>query len=388
VIYKVEELFLHIKNGMSIKQASDAGGLPITRIETIADAEINLDRVGFAGVNEELAKHFLLKEGEILFSHINSVSHIGKCALYKKEYGLLVHGMNLLSFKPNEKIIYPKFALYSLRSQQFRDQLAKSIKKSVNQASVSIGDIKKITLRIPPLAEQQRIAAILDKAEEIKRKREQAFRVTQSIIESLFAEILSKNISTTKYLSLDECLLKIIDYRGKTPIKTSSGVPLITARVVKNGELLEPTEFIASENYYNWMSRGMPEYGDVLFTTEAPLGEVAILDRTDVALAQRLVLLRPNPSLLNSLFLKYAMTCDIVVSDIHARSTGSTVKGIRQKELRLVKIPIIDIDQQNIFARKVEELLSLKATHKQSLQKSNLLFSSLQNQAFTTGFRA
>lgn len=333
------------------------------------------------GVTHSYTHNIANRKGNVI-----TISGSGANAGYVNYWREPIFASDCSTVEVDNKNIDIKYVYFFLKIMQIF--INSTMRSGAAQPHVYAKDIALMEMPLPPLAEQQRIVAILDKAEEIKRKREQAFRVTQSIIESLFAEILSKNISTTKYLSLDECLLKIIDYRGKTPIKTSSGVPLITARVVKNGELLEPTEFIASENYYNWMSRGMPEYGDVLFTTEAPLGEVAILDRTDVALAQRLVLLRPNPSLLNSLFLKYAMTCDIVVSDIHARSTGSTVKGIRQKELRLVKIPIIDIDQQNIFARKVEELLSLKATHKQSLQKSNLLFSSLQHQAFTTGFSA
>ena len=66
-----------------------------------------------------------------------------------------------------------------------------------------------------------------------------------------------------------------IDYRGKTPPKTSHGIPLITAKIVKGGKILPPTEFIADEYYDEWMRRGIPRKGAVLFTTEAPPGEVA-----------------------------------------------------------------------------------------------------------------
>ena len=207
MIYKVEDLFLRIRNGMSIKQEMDAGGLPITRIETIANAEINLERVGHADLTMEQAKNYLLEDCEILFSHINSVSHIGKCALYKKDMGELVHGMNLLSFKPNQTLLFPKYALYALRSQQFKDQLVKSIKKAVNQASVSIGDIKNITLNVPPLAQQQRIAAILDKAAEIKAKREQAIAKLDELAQSTFVEMFGDaalNAENWEILRLDE----------------------------------------------------------------------------------------------------------------------------------------------------------------------------------------
>ncbi len=83
----------------------------------------------------------------------------------------------------------------------------------------------------------------------------------------------------------------IIDYRGKTPKKTDSGVPLITAKIVKGGRVLEPFEFIAEDNYDSWMVRGLTQAGDVVVTTEAPLGEVAQLTDANVALAQRIVTL-------------------------------------------------------------------------------------------------
>ena len=80
---------------------------------------------------------------------------------------------------------------------------------------------------------------------------------------------------------------KFIDYRGKTPKKTLSDVPLITAKIVKGGFIQEPEEFIANEDYDAWMRRGFPKLGDVVLTTEAPLGAVAQIN-TDkrVALAR------------------------------------------------------------------------------------------------------
>ncbi|MBQ6297536.1 MAG: hypothetical protein IJK81_07570 [Selenomonadaceae bacterium] len=64
---------------------------------------------------------------------------------------------------------------------------------------------------------------------------------------------------------------KFIDYRGKTPPKVKSGVPLVTAKIIKNGFIQEPQEFIAEEFYSEWMRRDIPKKGDVVFTTEAPL---------------------------------------------------------------------------------------------------------------------
>ena len=88
-------------------------------------------------------------------------------------------------------------------------------------------------------------------------------------------------------LPLEQCMAAIIDYRGKTPRKTSAGIPLITAKIIKGGRIEKPEEFIDPEDYDGWMRRGIPKAGDIVLTTEAPLGEVAQLDETKVALAQR-----------------------------------------------------------------------------------------------------
>ena len=99
-------------------------------------------------------------------------------------------------------------------------------------------------------------------------------------------------------IPVEKAMEAIIDYRGKTPAKTTSGIPLVTAKIVKGGRILPPKEFIAIEDYDTWMRRGIPKRGDVVMTTEAPLGEVAQLDGRQVALAQRIItcLLYTSPS--------------------------------------------------------------------------------------------
>ena len=142
----------------------------------------------------------------------------------------------------------------------------------------------------------------------------------------------------------------IIDYRGKTPRKTSSGIPIITAKVVKGGRIKTPTEFIAIEDYDFWMRRGIPRLGDVLITTEAPLGEVAQLCQQRVALAQRLILLRGKSEVLDNRFLKFLMQSAPVQHQLHARATGTTVLGIKQKELRQIGLALPPLPEQRAIA--------------------------------------
>ena len=157
-----------------------------------------------------------------------------------------------------------------------------------------------------------------------------------------------------KTYRLIDLLDTLIDYRGKTPRKTSSGIPLITAKIIKNGRIETPTEFIAFEDYDSWMVRGFPKTGDVVLTTEAPLGEVAQLDDEHVALAQRVVTLRGKSGVLNNTYLKYYLLSNVGQQRLKARETGTTVTGIKQSELRevLVDCPPYVIQERIAFILK------------------------------------
>ena len=149
-------------------------------------------------------------------------------------------------------------------------------------------------------------------------------------------------------LTIEEATERLIDYRGKTPPKTDSGVRLVTAKVVKGGQIHdERAEYIAAEFYDEWMRRGLPQKLDVLLTTEAPLGEVAILrDDVRIALAQRIILLRAKAGVLDPFYLFYVLQSEFGQGELRARSSGTTVLGIKQSELRKVRIPVCPLPTQ------------------------------------------
>ena len=159
-----------------------------------------------------------------------------------------------------------------------------------------------------------------------------------------------------KQVVLEDALDALIDYRGKTPKKVDKGIPLITAKVVKSGRILPMDEFIADEDYESWMIRGIPQVSDIVVTTEAPLGEVAQIKNANVALAQRIVTLRGKVDFLENDFLLFLMQSDFVQNQLEARATGSTVKGIKQSELRKIILPIPPIVEQKCIGKILSDL--------------------------------
>ena len=170
---------------------------------------------------------------------------------------------------------------------------------------------------------------------------------------------------------MENVLEAIIDYRGKTPRKSPSGITTLSAKAVRDGYIdYTNCYFISSEEYKRFMVRGFPNIGDVLLTTEAPLGNVARLDRSDIALAQRLLTLRGKDGVLDTGFLYYYLRSPIGQKKLKERETGTTVTGIKQSEFRKIEIDIPNysaqkkiagildtIDQKIILNRKINKNL-------------------------------
>ncbi len=177
-------------------------------------------------------------------------------------------------------------------------------------------------------------------------------------------------------------LCRFIDYRGKTPTKAETGLRLITAKNVKMGFLQKsPEEFVAPESYESWMTRGIPVIGDVLFTTEAPLANVAQLDTAEkVVFAQRIIVLQPLEHNLDRTFLKYLLISDVAQSRILDQGTGATVQGIKSCLLKKIPIDYPPIAEQQRIVGILDEafagLATAKANAEKNLQNARALFES------------
>lgn len=174
----------------------------------------------------------------------------------------------------------------------------------------------------------------------------------------------------------------ILDYRGKTPQKTSSGVPIITAKIVKNGRIEAPNEFIATADYAGWMTRGMPKVGDIVLTTEAPLGEVAQITELPVALAQRIVTLRGKNNILDNDYLLYLAQSVEFQEQLKSRATGTTVLGIKQSELRKLELSLPPIEHQRTAAS-VLKALDRRA---EALRSTNSVLEEISSTVFRSWF--
>jgi type I restriction enzyme S subunit len=361
-------------NGKSFKPSDwSTVGVPIVRIQNLNGSDSPFNH--FAG---SLANQVPIKSGDLLLAWSGTPGTSFGAHIWQGGDAIL--NQHIFRCDIDTTAVTAAWAKFVINMQL--NQLIGLAHGGVGLKHVTRGIVESLKIPLPSLAEQRRIAEILDRAETLRAKRNAALAQLDTLTQSVFLDLLREAGQSVATVSIEDGMEAIIDYRGKSPTKTAVGVPLVTARVVKGGALLEPNEFIAEEDYDAWMRRGIPNRGDVLFTTEAPLGEVAQLDGRKVALAQRLLVLRGKPSLVDNTFLKHALTAQEVKKQIDARATGSTVRGIRQRELRKVMIPVPPFALQRDFARRVAAVEKLKAAHRTSLAELNALFAMLQHRAF------
>jgi type I restriction enzyme S subunit len=183
----LRDLIVNMKNGIPETQNVNQKGIKVTRIETISNGVIDCEKIGFVDGVDDYSR-FKLEIGDILFSHINSVSHIGKIALYDKDYGLY-HGVNLTRLKPNTSIVNYKFLFYHLKNHPAKYFYERRAKQAVNQASLDQSDIGSLPLAIPNLATQAEIVNGMQKYDECLENVITNIRAAQTVQNGLINKV-------------------------------------------------------------------------------------------------------------------------------------------------------------------------------------------------------
>jgi type I restriction enzyme S subunit len=369
----------------SPKDVSDKG-LVVLRSSNIQNDQLDLSDL--VRVTRPVKDTLKVRGGDILMCSRNGSKRlVGKTTLIGKLPEEMTFGtfMTVIRGKSNP------YLAWFFKSDAFREQIGVGENTMINQVTKYMLDAIRVPL--PPLSEQKRIVGILDEsfdgiataAANSEKNLKNARAIFESYLESVFTQ---RGVGWVESTIGDA--IRFIDYRGKTPIKTAGGVRLITAKNVKMGYLQEaPKEFIAPASYQGWMTRGIPQKGDVLFTTEAPLANVAQLDTDEkVAFAQRIIVMQTDKTKLDSTFLKYLLLSGPIQQRIRADGTGATVQGIKASLLRLIEIsfPKTLAEQERIVEildALREETERLAVIYEQKLEALDALKKSLLHRAFT-----
>lgn len=373
-IRTIDECFYQIRNGANIKQGTVEGGYPITRIETTANDRFNRDRMGYAGITDiEKYESYILQDGDLLMSHINSVQYLGRTVLYEKQGNeKIIHGMNLLGLKARRDIIIPAYARYCFYSYSFRQQIGRITKKSVNQASFAVADLKKIKIKVPDLSEQSRVVDILNRLNQVIEDRQQELQKLDDLTKARFVEMFGD--------------VEILVNRWKA--KAFSEVTINFDSTRKPVKEADRKRIQGEYPYYG--ATGIVDYvndykidGTYLLISED--GKALEFRNRDIAfIAKGKIWVNNHAHVLqctsdmNMIFLMYYM---------NFRNISDWVTGIDQKKLNranMDKIPVgvPPIELQNQFVDFVHQVDKSKVVVQKALDEAQLLFDSLMQEYF------
>lgn len=179
-------ILLLLRNGTTTDQNQEGHGYPVTRIETISAGIIDPCRVRYVVLEKREVEKCRMQPGDILFSHINSESHIGKTAIYEGMPEILIHGMNLLLMRTNPDRALPQYIFALLNTESVRAVYQQRCKRAVNQASLNQKDISSLTVAVAPVELQERFCQMT----EILLVQIRHQKCTTSRIDTLFNNLL------------------------------------------------------------------------------------------------------------------------------------------------------------------------------------------------------
>ena len=348
-------------------------GIPFIKAGDLNDLISGKSEHDIQCVKHDVAKQHKLKlypEGSILFA--KSGMSCMKGYVYRTQHPCYV--VSHLAIVTPEKVDGEYLKFY------FQYHKPNYLIKDSAYPSISLQDISNIELNLPSKGEQNDIAASLNKISNLISLRKQQLSKLDELVKSRFIELFGhKGYPEDTLLNL----CNIIDYRGKTPEKVDCGLPFITAKNVRMHQMnLEPREYISKETYDKVMVRGFPKEGDVVFTTEAPLGNVCRIPHfdTEFYIGQRIVTMQTEQ--LEPIYLEYALSSDDFKAKYMEKSSGSTVTGIRVRLLEQLTIPVPPMELQNEFATFVEQTDKSKLAVQQSLEKLETLKKALMQKYF------
>ena len=252
---------------------------------------------------------------------------------------------------------------------------------------IKLGNLTDALIPLPPLEEQKKIAAILDAADDYRQKTKVLINKYDQLTQSLFLDMFGdpfiennkKNIVPFKELT------NRITYGFTNPMKhLDSGIPILTAKNIRNGYIdYEKTHFADEEEYNKLTIKSKPEKFDILITKDGSIGRTAMLESDfPVCINQSVALVKPKKEIVNPKYLVGYLVSAPVQRKIQNMGKGAGLKHLQITELAEFPTVLFSLNEQNQFAERVAQIETQKQQAEASLVKAEELFNSLLQRAF------
>lgn len=276
-------------------------------------------------------------------------------------------------------------ASYLFHWVQSAEFVGDMMRKATGASYPAVSDkiIAQSEIPLPPLDEQMRIAAILDQADDLRRKRQRAIdRLNQlghAIFHQMFGDLLLSSDSTT-------ALGNVCDVRDGThdsPKYVDNGFPLLTSKNFSGGHIDYAGASMTSErDFIQINKRSKVDEGDIVMPMIGTIGSPVIVDFEPDFAIKNVALIKFKNNKVNASFIRQVLDGPLFRSHVENKGRGGTQKFISLGDIRGFQIPLPSIDQQDLFSARIQALRIEKARHSEAKSRSELLFSSLQHHAF------
>ena len=252
---------------------------------------------------------------------------------------------------------------------------------------LSAKQIKDISIPLPPVEEQRRIAAILDQAETLRTQRRTALALLDSLTQSLFLDMFGDPVANPKGLpicELQRLCTRITDGTHQSPAWQKSGIPFLFISNIVEGQInFDTHKFISADTHAELTKRCPIEIGDVLYTTVGSYGNAAVVSTKELFAFQRHIAhIKPDRSKLDSRFLAAMIQSPGVRQQVDKVAKGIAQKTVNLADLKGLSVFWPPLPLQQTFATRIAAIEALKATHRRALAALDALFASLQQRAF------
>ena len=322
----------------------------------------------------------LIKKNDILVSTVRpNLNAVAINNLISSNIQVCSTGFCVL--RPKEYVL-PSYLFNFCKSDLFINEISQQA-TGASYPAVNSKIIKNCQIPLPSLAEQKRIAAILDKATELIALRKQQIEKLDLLVKSRFIEMFG-TLPNKDYVFLEEMCVLITDGTHQPPKFVKEGIPfLFVSNIVKNTITYDTEKYITEENYIELIKRTPVEIGDILFSTVGSYGHPAVVKYDRPFCFQRhIAYLKPKKELVNSEYLHSALLSVDGQRQIEARVKGVAQKTLNLSEIRNIRLPLPSMKQQLSFASFIQKVDKTKSTLQQSLEKLELNYKALMQTYF------
>jgi len=385
---KLSEIASSVDYGHTAPSTNQPIGPRFLRITDIQDDQVDWETVPFCECSPTEENASKLEAGDIVFARTGATT--GKSFLIKECPDRAIFASYLIRVRSNSDVL-PDYLAHFFKTPEYWAQISLNARGAA-QAGVNATVLKSLSVPLPPIAQQKRIAAILDKADELRSLRRRALEQLDAIAQSTFLEMFGNPATNPKEWKKNK-LANYIQLIGGFAFQSQDfvldGIPLIRIGTINQGTFKDSDLVYLPEEFYERYKKFIVYPGDILMTLTGTIGKedygnIFILGNqyNKYFLNQRVAKITFESSTFEPSYFLYVFKNPLIKSGLTKLSRGIRQANISNEDILGLSIPIPPISLQQEFTQRLKTIEQLKATHRESLAQLDALFASLQHRAF------